>query len=85
MTCGSSTPFLSTTKRDSMPLAFTMNSADEGRSAVRSPRAIASLWRAFSSATNALKLRTSSSFVMRSLGVKRPVPERTTSCIRHAP
>ena len=51
MISGSTSPLLSTTKRDLMPDALVMNSGEEGASASTAPAAISSAWAALKRAT----------------------------------
>ena len=60
MISGLSTPAFSTTKRDLMPEAFSMNSTDEGCLASSRPSAMSLAWLAFQRSVQALRLATSS-------------------------
>ena len=77
ITAGSVTPCLSTTKRDLMPDAFSMNSTELCGLGSTSPAAMAAAWSAFHLSAQALKLSTSSSLETECGGVHSPVAEMT--------
>ena len=85
ITSGSRMPDLLTTKRDWMPEALTMNSLEECASGCTVPAAIASALRALKLSTYWLNATTSSSLLMDSAGVNRPVPVMATRFMKCRP